>query len=88
MVSPNHGRVLRSLEPVPPLLQCPLDGKQLTITHVVVSFGWGKLPGEKGTRVSLAIARTPLGKDGAKPRAGGVHLDQELEVGIGLPERR
>lgn len=50
------------LQPVSLILQCQLDGQQLSVAYVVVSLCWGQLSGKQHTGMQLPTPPLVLGK--------------------------
>lgn len=63
MVGPND----KWLKPIPPLLQCKLNGQQLIIPYIIVAFCLGEALREGGTQVELLVRDGSLGEHSQHP---------------------
>ncbi len=79
----NDGEwVIGSLQPVPPLFQCQLYGKQLTIYNIIILLHWGQFPGVVSTRLDVWRLTELLGQNGSNSSGGGVHFHHKGNLGI------
>lgn len=61
---------------------------QLLVPNIVILLCRGQFPGEIGTRVYLLVLWTPLGPHSTNTCAGGVNLDNELELGVRVKKEK
>ncbi len=87
LVAGDHGKgVLCSLQPMSPLLQSQLDGKQFPVSNVIVTLRRGKLLGVEGARMETRRLSVELGQHCSHAGGGGVHLHNEQDLGIRMGE--
>ncbi len=77
MVSDDRKGVLSSLQPVPPFIQCQINGKQLR---------WGKLLGEVSTRVESRRLSVALRWHSSHTGCLDIHFHYEWELGLWMGE--
>ena len=71
-----------------PLGQGGMDGQELPIPHVVVSFRQGETSGQEGYRVDVLVLLRPLGEEGPDANIQCVQLNVELARGLRKDEHR